>query len=181
MVYITYFVHGTTPDNENGIATGWLPGKLSPLGLQQAKILASQVAKRKFDAVMCSDLYRAVQTAEIAFGAHYPVIKDERLRETNYGDWNGKTHNLFKDRHEDFDDHPYPNGESYHNVEARMRSLCEELKQKYDGKHIALLAHQGPQLALEVIANGKTWAEAIAGDWRKTKAYQPGWEYVLAD
>lgn len=25
-VKITYFVHGTTTDNENGIATGWAPG-----------------------------------------------------------------------------------------------------------------------------------------------------------
>jgi len=179
MVYITYFVHGTTPDNENGVATSWLPGELSGLGLTQAKTLAQQVAGRNFDAVICSDLARAVQTTEIAFGEHYKPIQDKRLREANYGDWNGKTHDLFKDRMEDFVDEPFPNGESYHDLEARMRSLCAELLEKYDNKHIALLAHQAPQPALEVIASGKTWKQAIDQDWRKTKSYQPGWEYVL--
>jgi quercetin dioxygenase-like cupin family protein len=36
-VKITYFVHGTTTDNEADLATGWLPGKLSEIGRQQAR------------------------------------------------------------------------------------------------------------------------------------------------
>ncbi len=35
-VRITCFVHGTTTDNEQGTATGWLPGELSALGREQA-------------------------------------------------------------------------------------------------------------------------------------------------
>ena len=26
---------------------------------------------------------------------------------------------------------------------------------------------------------GLTWEEAIEKDWRKTKAWQPGWEYII--
>jgi broad specificity phosphatase PhoE len=180
MVTITYFVHGTTPDNENGLATGWLPGELSPLGLEQAKVLAKQVADREFDIIICSDLYRAVQTAQLLFGDKHPIIQDDRLREANYGDWNGKPHH-FKNNMEDFVHEPFPNGESYRDVEARMQSLCDELREKYPGKRVVLLAHQAPQLALDVIVKGKNWEQAIAEDWRRTKAYQPGWEYVLAD
>jgi broad specificity phosphatase PhoE len=180
MITITYYVHGTTPDNENHIATGWLPGKLSELGLKQTKILAQQVASRHYDAVICSDLHRAVQTAEMAFGNKYDVIPDARLREANYGDWNGQPDSLFKHRHADFITENYPNGESYKDVEKRIRALCDELAQKYDGKHVALLAHQAPQMALEVICNGKTWEQAFAEDWRKTGAYQPGWEYTYS-
>lgn len=33
-IKITYFVHGTTIDNEKDLATGWLLGKLSQLGTQ---------------------------------------------------------------------------------------------------------------------------------------------------
>ena len=36
-VKITYFVHVTTTDNEQDLATGWLPGELSELGVKQAK------------------------------------------------------------------------------------------------------------------------------------------------
>jgi broad specificity phosphatase PhoE len=82
---------------------------------------------------------------------------------------------------EDFVHEPFPNGESYRDVEARMQSLCDELREKYPGKRVVLLAHQAPQLALDVIVKGKNWEQAIAEDWRRTKAYQPGWEYVLAD
>jgi hypothetical protein len=34
-------------------------------------------------------------------------------------------------------------------------------------------------LALDVLLKGKTWKQAIDEDWRKGKAWQPGWDYVL--
>jgi len=70
-------------------------------------------------------------------------------------------------------------GESCGDVQARIGSFLEDLREKYDGKSVAIVAHKAPQLALDVILRGKTWEEAIAEDWRKTKAWQPGWEYVL--
>jgi broad specificity phosphatase PhoE len=179
MVTIIYFVHGTTFDNEKDLATGWLPGELSPIGLEQSHQLAQEVAGRQFDAVICSDLERAVETARIAFGQKYDVKQDKRLREANYGDWNGKPDSLFKPRMKEYIRQPFPGGESLQDVEERMRALCADLKKRYDGKRVALLAHQSPQLALEVICNGKTWEQAINTDWRHTKAYQPGWEYKL--
>lgn len=48
MVKITYFAHGTTTDNHAGIATGWLPGKLSELGVEQTKKLLKQVEDKSF-------------------------------------------------------------------------------------------------------------------------------------
>lgn len=176
MVRITYFVHGTTTDNETHRATGWLPGELSELGIQQAKELGNQVADKKFDVVFCSDLQRAVDSAELGFGDKYKIIQDERLRECNYGDMNGCTHS-FKNTMDDYVDNAFPNGESYKDVEKRMRSFTEYLKEEWDGKHIAIVAHQAPQLALDVILKGLSWSEAIETDWRKTKAWKPGWDY----
>jgi hypothetical protein len=37
-----------------------------------------------------------------------------------------------------------------------------------------------PQLALDALLKGKTWQQAIDEDWRKVKAWQPGWEHELA-
>lgn len=178
-VKITYFVHGTTTDNGQDLATGWLPGELSEKGKEQAKQLGQQAADRHFDAVFCSDLKRAVDSANLGFGDNYQIIQDERLRECNYGDMNGKSASGFKDRMADFVDKPFPNGESYKDAEARLASFVEFLHTSYDGKHIAIVAHQAPQLALDVILKGKTWQQAINEDWRKTKSWQPGWGYSI--
>ncbi len=178
-VRITYFVHGTTTDNEQKLATGWLPGELSELGREQAAQLGEQVADKQFDVVFCSDLQRAVDSAELAFGGKYEIVQDDRLRECNYGDMNGTSATAFKDNMGDFVDTPFPNGESYRDVEARMDSFVDFLWENYDGKHIAIVAHQAPQLALDVLLRGRTWQQAIAEDWRKTHAYQPGWAYEV--
>ena len=178
MVYLTYYVHCTTTDNEAGLATGWLPGKLSAKGLQEAAEMAKQIAESQFDEIIVSDLQRAVETARIAFAGR-KFKTDARLREVNYGDNNGKPGKSFKANMKDFIMTAFPNGESYHDVEVRIRNLCEELRHNYDGKRVALLAHQAPQLSLDVIISGKTWPQAIDEDWRNTHAYQPGWEYRL--
>lgn len=175
---ITYFVHGTTTDNENDRCTGWLPGELSELGKQQSKELGDIVTE-KFDLMISSDLKRAIDSAELGFAGRFPIIHDERLRECNYGDWNGHDENVVKADMLLRIDTPFPNGESYRDVEMRMHSLLEDIKDKYDGRRIAFMAHQAPQLALEVILNGKTWEEAIKTDWRRTGKWQPGWEYEI--
>lgn len=178
MVNITYFVHATTTDNQGNLAAGWLPGELSELGREQAQRLGEQVAGKRFDVVFCSDLQRAIDSAELGFGDKYQIIQDERLRECNYGDLNGKPH-TFKDKMENYIDTPFPNGESYKDVEKRMSDFLSSLKQKYDGKHVAIVAHQAPQLALDVLLKGRTWQQAIDEDWRITKTWQPGWEYEV--
>jgi alpha-ribazole phosphatase/probable phosphoglycerate mutase len=177
-VKITYFVHGTTKDNEQGLATGWLGGELSELGLKQARDLGVIVANQQFDVVFCSDLRRAVDSAQLGFGDKYEIIQDKRLRECNYGDFNGKPEE-FKDNMADFIDRPFSNGESYRDTERRMTDFLDFLKKNYDSKPVAIVAHQAPQLALDVLLKGKSWEQAINEDWRKRKAWQPGWVYEL--
>jgi broad specificity phosphatase PhoE len=175
-VKITYFVHGTTTDNEQKLSTGWAPGELSKLGIEQAKELGQLVSDKKFDAVFCSDLKRAVDSAELGFSDKYKIISDERLRECNYGDLNQVSEkNVSYDQHIE---EPFPNGESMQDVETRLKSFLDFLKENYNNQHIAIIAHKAPQLAIEVILNNKTWPEAIEQDWRKTKSWQAGWEYI---
>jgi broad specificity phosphatase PhoE len=178
-IHITYYVHGTTTDNEQEKATGWNHGELSAKGVQQAKDLATHIAQKEFDLVISSDLQRATDSARHGFGLDVEILHDARLRECNYGDWNGADIHLFKSNMHDYVTKPFTNGESYADVVVRMRELCKELFKKHDGKHVAFMAHQAPQLALEVICNGKTLDQAIGEDWRNTKAWQPGWEYEL--
>lgn len=174
MIKITYFVHGTTTDNEKGLSTGQAQGELSELGIKQSKELPNQIKNKKFDIVFCSDLKRAVDSAKISFGNK--VISDKRLRECNYGGLNqAKEEEIIYEKHINS---PFPNGESLKDVENRISDFLQDISNKYPGKHIAIVAHKAPQLAIEVITKGKTWEQAIAEDWRKRKAWQPGWNYL---
>ena len=104
------------------------------------------------------------------------MIIDKRLRERDYGNLTQKK----KDWDiQDFVEQPYPSGESYLDVEKRIASFIKFLKSHFDGKHVAIVAHQAPQLALNVLLKGKSWKEAISEDWRKQKAWQPGWKYFI--
>lgn len=178
MIEIKYFVHATTVDNMAKRSTGWLQGELSEKGIAQAHALAETIKDEYFDVVFCSDLKRAIHSAKINFaGRDIEIIPDSRIRECNYGDLDGKDSSLVK--YEEHINEPFPNGESMQDVEKRIREFVEFLKVDYDGKTVAIVAHKAPQLALNVILNGQTWEDAISSDWRKTGAWQPGWNYVI--
>ena len=176
---ITYFVHGTTDDNEKHRSSGWSDAKLSALGIQQSKDLAALTADKKFDAIFTSDLSRAIASANLTWGDTFPKFVDKRLRECNYGDLNGGDSDIVEPLQEKSITTPMPNGESYEDVKARMSDFLDYVKKEYDGKHIAIVAHKAPQLALDVLLHDMTWEEAFAHDWRETKSWQPGWEYLV--
>ncbi len=178
-VKITYFVHGTTTDNEKNISSGWSDVELSELGKKQSEELREKTAGQVFDVVFPSDLRRAVDSANITWGGIFNVVPDARLRECNYGDYNAKSSDIVEPLQEQSIETPMPNGESYEMVKERIADFLKDLKKDYDGKHVAIVGHKAPQLALDVLLRGKTWEEAFASDWRKTKSWQPGWEYIL--
>jgi len=178
-VNITYFAHGTTVDNLNGISSGWNDAPLSGLGVQQAEELRQQVSGRKFDAVFCSDSQRASETARIAFFGLAPIVEDKRLRECNYGTYNGGLASVVEPMCEQRITEKFPEGESYEDVKARLAEFLGFLKQNCDGKTVAMVTHKAPNLAMEVLLNNKTWEQAFAQDWRESKAWQPGWNYIL--
>lgn len=173
---IEYFVHATTVHNEQGIMTGWSDSPLSDRGVHQAHELAQFVkGTSRFDRVLSSDLGRAQATASVAFGN---FTTDVRLREINYGIYNGMPRDDAAQVSEQFVTVPYPEGESFRDVEFRVRSLIRELS-AYPHPRVAFISHRAPQLALEVIANGCSWTTAIAADWRKVGAFKPGWFYSV--
>ncbi len=178
-IHITYFVHGTTTDNENEISSGWSDAELSELGIKQSIELKNAIKDKTFDIVFCSDLKRAVHSANVTFAGSVPIIIDRRLRECNYGTYNGQPSEIVEPLQEESITKKFPDGESYEDVKTRIADFLEFLKQHYDGKHIAIVAHKAPQLALDVLLRNKTWEEAFTEDWRKTKSWRPGWEYEL--
>lgn len=174
-VEIIYFVHGTTYDNAASRCSGWKQVELNELGKEQAINLGKNT-NYKFDVLYTSDLNRAINSAKLAW-PNINSIQDVRLRECNYGDYDGENKKLVV--YEEHVDNPFPNGEALIDVEKRMRDFTKFLKENYDGKTVGIVAHRAPQLALEVITKNISWEEAIEKDWRKRKAWQPGWKYTV--
>ena len=84
-VAIVLETHSVSTDNELGIATGWLNGRLSERGRRLAQELGERRRTDDIAAVFTSDLRRAVETAEIAFGGFgLSINRDPRLRECNF-------------------------------------------------------------------------------------------------
>ena len=173
-VEVVFETHATSEDNEAGIATGWLPGRLSAAGREQARELGERRRDDGISVVLTSDLQRAVETAEIGFaGSPLPVVADERLRECDYGELNG-TREPIHDRAEHLDV-PYPGGESWRAAVARMAGFLEELRTEREGERVLVIGHSATRLALEVVTNGGELADLVAEPF----VWQPGWEYAL--
>jgi 2,3-bisphosphoglycerate-dependent phosphoglycerate mutase len=173
---IVFETHAWSVDNERGIATGWLPGRLSEAGKRGARELGERRRDDGLSAVFTSDLARAVETAEIAFaGSGLPVYRDARLRECDYGDLNGapvaeldavRLHHV---------DKPFPGGESYRGAIARVGELLDELAAERDGERVLLIGHSATRWALDHLVNGVPLEKLVAApfDW------QEGWVYRL--
>jgi broad specificity phosphatase PhoE len=122
-------MHSTTEDNEAGIATGWLPGRLSAQGRQLAADLADCRRRAAADAVFISDLNRALETVELTLGRDpvVPVLDDWRLRECDFGDLNGADAALVHAERLRFLDEPYPAGESWRQAIDRVGRFIADL------------------------------------------------------
>jgi 2,3-bisphosphoglycerate-dependent phosphoglycerate mutase len=171
-----YETHSTTVDNENGTATGWLPGELSTRGRDEAAALGRRRADDGIAAVFCSDLTRAVESAEIAFGASaIPILHDWRLRECDYGQRNGMPAAEVHGRRLDHLDVPYPGGESWRAAAARVGRFLADLPSRWDGRRVAVIGHLATRWGLDHTLNGVPVEDLIAADF----AWQEGWEYRL--
>lgn len=173
---VIYFVHGTTVDNTAGKCSGWKQAELTDIGKERAIKLGKIRNDTHFDVIFTSDLIRAIDSANLAF-PNVKKIQDKRLRECNYGDLDGKDKSLVI--YEDHINEPFPNGESLKDVENRIKKFIEFLQENYNGKTIGIVDHRASQLAFEVLTKNMSWEEAIRNDWRQTKSWQPGWEYII--
>lgn len=175
MVTIIFETHSTTVDNQAKLAAGWYDVELSELGEQQAKDLGKRRAGEKFDAIFCSDLQRSYKTAELAFGNKFPIIKDERLRECNYGKLNRTSKADIEAMREQALTIPFPEGESYQDTSQRMRAFLEDLLQDYDGKTVMIIGHRATQYGLNEWITGMNLHDAVLASWQ----WRAGWKYEL--
>lgn len=173
---IVFETHAITEDNENGIATGWLPGRLSERGRESARRLGLRRRDDELAAVFTSDLARAVQTADLALGGAVPILHDCRLRECDYGERNGRPKRVVHgDRLRRLDE-PYPGGESWRQAIGRVEAFLGDLPSRWSGRRILVIGHVATRWGLEHAVNGTPLERLAEEDF----TWRPGWEYTLS-
>jgi len=123
-------------DNARQVMQGQTPGQLNDEGRRQARELGGQLAGEHFDAVIASDLRRAVETAEILSAYHgLPVTTTPLLRERDWGDFTGRYI-------PDLKGEPWPeNVESLEALLLRARAFIDFLRSEYPGQRVLAVGH----------------------------------------
>jgi broad specificity phosphatase PhoE len=175
-VEIVYETHSLTEDNEKGIATGWLPGRLSEQGRRFAAELGARRKETGLAAVFVSDLHRAVETAQIAFAdTAITIHQDSRLRECDYGELNGCPVTVLAAQRARHIDHPFPNGQSYRQVIQATGDFLRDLATGWDGQSVLVIAHSANKWALDCLLTGSSIENLVDAPFE----WQEGWNYIL--
>ena len=152
--------HGETAWNAIRKLQGHLDIPLNAEGTRQAKALASALQTEKLDAIISSDLQRAVQTAgEIARLQGLSTRIDADLRERCFGGFEGllysdlplrfpQAYATWRSRDPDANFPPSETdagniGESIRQFHQRCMTTIEHYARQFEGKKIALVAHGG--------------------------------------
>ena len=152
MLTIYLLRHGQTQWNaEGGKYLGRTDLPLTDIGLRQAQDAAQQLAGISFTAVYSSPLQRALHTAQIA-GGGAAVVTDDRLVETDFGAWEGKTKDELTMQDpailSSWEDDPSKTkaggtGETALNVLTRVNDFFNFVQQRHKEGNILVVAHNG--------------------------------------
>ena len=70
---------------------------------------------------------------------------------------------------------PYPGGESYADVVARVRRFLQDLPLRFVDRRVAVVGHSATKWALDHVLEGTPLEELVEAGFR----WQPGWLYTL--
>lgn len=138
--------------------------KLTERGKEQALLAGEELALKPIDVIIASPLLRAKQTAEIiadmyqkATGKRVSVLEDTRLRETNFGVFEGKSVQSLRSLYRDVTQQGINNDnlETFEDLLDRARSFVKTINEQYSGKTIVVVGHQDSLLALDTVLGEK--------------------------
>lgn len=165
--------HGETAWNAEHRIQGLLDVPLSATGVWQAARLAERLAGEPIDAIFASDLARAWLTAQpLGQRLGLEIIAEPRLRERNFGSFQGHTVDEIAQRWPD-DFHAWrardpawamPGGESGHAFITRVLAGLQDLTVAQVDRTIAVITHGG---VLDVV-----YRHARALSWDAPREHQ---------
>lgn len=132
--------HAEPEEAARGRCYGSLDVGLSDAGRHQTERLAAELAPLRVDAVYASPRRRALDTARpIAAALRLAPIVDERLRELDFGELEGRRYEeiereqpaLYRAWMETPTRVRFPGGESFDDLRRRAVAACEEIRRRH--------------------------------------------------
>ena len=132
--------HGQTDWNVQKKIQGHADISLNDAGRKEASLLKEKIKNLPITVCFASDLKRAYETAEILTAELLlPIQKDQRLRERNYGPWEGHlTNEYFTLKPEE-----RIGTESNESIRKRVFELLQEIANNSSGDSVLLVTHGG--------------------------------------
>ena len=141
--------HGRTECHRDNRYVSRTDIDLDETGHEQARTLARRAKQEEIDLVLSSPLKRALLTARPAAEAlGLEPEADERLRELDFGEWEGKTLAEIRDqdpesveRFEESAEHGFPGGEPLREGADRVLAVFADLRGSHAGRTVLVVAH----------------------------------------
>ena len=142
--------HGETKWNIEGRTQGQGDSALSDKGKLQAHKLGNHLKNLHIDFIYSSELGRTIETSEIISGlVGKEVTYDKRLREINFGKWEGLSIDEIKTNYEDiytvWRNRPHeaiiPDAENLVLLKERMLECILDLNKKHKDANILIISH----------------------------------------
>lgn len=149
---IIFVRHGQTTWNTESRYQGHSDTDLSEVGRLQAVQVADRLECEKIAAVYASDLRRACDTGcTIAERHGLEVQTDIRLRECEFGEWEGLTVNEIRERYTeiyrryqiDSVSQRAPRGERLESLVARVGKAVDEIAERHPDETVVVAGHGG--------------------------------------
>ena len=152
--------HGRTSANRSFIIYGRIDVPLDEVGIKQAQDCRRTLKGESFDAIYCSPLTRARQTAEIVTrDISAPAIQyDERILERAFGNYEGLWRPLTMMKLWSYDRSYTKSRRGEENIlglEIRVHDFLEEMQKKHEGQKILVVAHSGVATMMDAILNDR--------------------------
>jgi alpha-ribazole phosphatase len=144
---IVFIRHGRTQMNSTGRYFGAIDTEISEEGIEEIIKLKGYLHGVDFDCIFVSPMKRAIQTAKLL---DRQFIIDDRLKEMNFGVFEGYTYNEIcekypiesKDWIENHTGYKIPKGESLEEVFNRTKDFIEEISLK-EHNRVLVITHGG--------------------------------------
>ena len=154
--------HGQTKENKRGIIMGQNPGELSEEGIASSKKLAAALKSKDIDFVVSSDLKRCVDTARILLsGRDIELVTEARLREVNFGEYQGKPYMAITGDYTSDLDKKFPSGESNREFIIRVTGCINDVYAKHENETVLVVGHSGTISIILGAYKGVTFEKAI--------------------